>query len=381
MAKKGDRKPRPVYGDPTDPRGMAVMIAAFLEYLGVRAYTPRTIKSTEERLVQFLLWCQERDIQRPQDVSRPVLLRYQRHLFHKRKPDGQPLTFTTQQKALVTLKMFFRFLSRQNYIPANPASELELPRLEKRLPRHVLSASEVERVLAVPDVTTPLGLRDRAIMETFYSTGLRRSELIELSLYDVDLERRLVTVRLGKGRKDRVVPIGERAAAWVSKYTLDVRPQLVLEPDRAVLFLTYQGFAFAPDCLSKLVSQYVDASGIGKTGACHLFRHAMATLMLENGADVRFIQEMLGHASLESTQIYTQVSIIKLRQIHAATHPAASLTRSTAPDLDEPKLGDLARHDPPEDLALEALEDLSDDASSFPSEAVPSDDEDDEDLG
>lgn len=343
MGRKGERKPRPVHGDPTDPQGMAVMIAAFLEHISVKAYTERTVKSSEERLVQFLLWCEERGIKRPSEVTRPVVLRYQRHLFHRRKPDGRPLTFNTQQKALVTLKMFFRFLARNNFLLYNPASEIDLPRPEKRLPRFILTASEAEQVLAVPDVKTPFGFRDRAIMETLYSTGIRRAEAINLTLYDVDLDRRTVSVRQGKGRKDRFVPIGERAAAWVEKYVRDVRPQLAIEPDSGALFLTYMGLAFAPDCLSKLVSEYVEASGIGKKGACHLFRHAMATLMLENGADVRFIQEMLGHASLESTQIYTHVSITKLREIHAATHPAAKLHAGEAPPESEAPRGDAAR--------------------------------------
>jgi integrase/recombinase XerD len=343
MGRKGEKRPRPVYGDPADPQGMAVMIAAFLEHMGVRAYTERTIKSSEERLVQFLVWLEERGIKRPSEVTRPVVLRYQRHLFHRRKPDGRPLTFTTQQKALVVLKMFFRFLARNNFLLYNPASEIDLPRPEKRLPRHVLTASEAEQILAVPNVKTPFGFRDRAIMETLYSTGIRRSELINLSLYDVDLDRRTVIVRQGKGRKDRVVPIGERAAAWVDKYVRDIRPQLAIEPDSGVLFLTYMGLGFAPDCLSKLVSAYVDASGIGKKGACHLFRHAMATLMLENGADVRFIQEMLGHASLESTQVYTQVSITKLREIHAATHPAARLHAGEQPPESAVTRADVAR--------------------------------------
>jgi integrase/recombinase XerD len=146
--------------------------------------------------------------------------------------------------------------------------------------------------------------------------------MINLKLYDLDTERGTLTIRQGKGRKDRVIPIGERASAWVDKYVREVRPQLVVEPDDHTVFLSNAGEPFCLDHLSNLVRDYVDKADIGKRGACHLFRHSMATLMLENGADIRFIQQMLGHADLNSTQIYTHVSIQKLKQIHTATHPA-----------------------------------------------------------
>ncbi|MGH3266261.1 MAG: tyrosine-type recombinase/integrase [Trebonia sp.] len=126
------------------------------------------------------------------------------------------------------------------------------------------------------------------------------------------------------GRKDRMIPTGERAAAWTGRYLADVRPRLAVEPDDGVLFLTVDGTAFSPDWLTGLVADYVKRSGVGKPGACHLFRHTMATLMLEGGADIRFIQQMLGHADISTTHIYTQVSLRQLRAIHTATHPAAS---------------------------------------------------------
>ena len=129
-------------------------------------------------------------------------------------------------------------------------------------------------------------------------------------------------VRQGKGKKDRMIPIGERALTWVEKYQVEVRPQLTMPDDEGSLFLTHLSQAFTPNRLTQMVREYIDMADIGKRGSCHLFRHTMATLMLENGADVRFIQAMLGHVSLETTQIYTQVSIRKLKDIHTATHPA-----------------------------------------------------------
>lgn len=164
---------------------------------------------------------------------------------------------------------------------------------------------------------------------------MRRAELARLTIYDIDPERGTVMIRQGKGKKDRVVPIGERAIAWVQKYLDEARPGLVNEPDDGFLFLAYTGLPFSPDLLTRWVGEYVDAANIGKRGSCHMFRHSVATLMLERGADIRYVQEMLGHASIKTTQLYTKVSIRQLKAIHTATHPSAKLERSTELPVDE----------------------------------------------
>ena len=164
-----------------------------------------------------------------------------------------------------------------------------------------------------------------------YSTGLRRMEIIALKLYDLSLDRGLLLVRQGKGNKDRYVPIGERAIAWLEKYIREGRPQLAVEPDDMSVFLTAQGEPFSRDHMSFTVKERIDAAKLGKTGSCHLFRHTMATLMHENGADIRHIQVMLGHADIRTTEIYTQVAIRTMQQVHAATHPAAMLERGECP--------------------------------------------------
>jgi integrase/recombinase XerD len=216
-------------------------------------------------------------------------------------------------------------------LATNPAAELELPRVTaQRLPQPLTDA-EIIDVLARVEPTTPIGLRNRALLETGYSTGLRRMELIRLRLYDLDLARGVVVVREGKGQKDRVVPIGERAIAWLEKYLDEARPEFVIEPDEGTVFLTRRGRPFHPNNLSRLTRDYLEAAGIAKRGACHLLRHTMATGMLEHGADVRVIQEILGHARLTTTQLYTRVSIRLLKAVHTATHPAAMLARPAAP--------------------------------------------------
>lgn len=307
------------------PRQLAAFVAlcaAYFEALRVQNYSEKTIESREHHLREFVKWAHERSLARPSEVTKPILERYQRHLYHHRKKNGQPLSFRSQHGCLVPVRALFKWLCRHNHLLANPAADLDLPRAEKRLPRHVLTASEAERVLAMPDVSEPMGLRDRAILEAFYSTGMRRMELMGLKLYDLDAERGTVFVRQGKGKKDRMIPMGERAFAWVMRYVEEARPSLALTPDDGVVFLTNVGTAFEPNRLTQLVRDYVDAAEIGKTGSCHLFRHTCATLMLENGADIRFIQQLLGHEKLETTQIYAQVSIRMLKEVHARTHPA-----------------------------------------------------------
>jgi integrase/recombinase XerD len=301
------------------------LLEKHLEDLLLKNYSEYTIKGRRVHIGFFLDWCNERGITEPVEVTRTVLESYQRHVFHYRKKNGEPLSFTGQHDRIVPLRVWFRWMARQHHILHNPASELELPRLGMRLPKAVLTASEAEQVMQQTNIHDPLGLRDRAILETLYSTGMRRLELVNLTLWDLDLERATVAIRQGKGKKDRMIPIGERALGWIDRYQKDMRPELIVGRDpaiRSTLFLTHTGEAFTPNRLTQLVRGYVQAADLGKTGSCHLFRHTMATLMLENGADIRYIQAMLGHVELSTTQIYTQVSIRKLKEIHTATHPA-----------------------------------------------------------
>jgi integrase/recombinase XerD len=324
------------------------------EALLTTGYSSDTVRARRVAIRRFIVWCDERGITGPADISKPVLQRYQRHLFYYRKPDGTPLTLGSQHGALAPLKTWFKWLARENHILYNPASELDLPKLPKRLPRSILSVQEVEATLSEADPSTPYGLRDRALLELLYSTGLRRMEAAHLALYDVDAQRRLVFVREGKGSKDRVVPIGERALAWLERYLTQARPQLIAA-DCEALFVTDYGEPVSPEFVANHVRRYMDFAGIKKAGATHLLRHAMATHMLEAGADVRILQALLGHAQLNTTEIYTHVSIEHLRAIHDATHPA-KLRRdgdaqdglaggSSPPDARDALLADLAGED------------------------------------
>jgi len=311
-----------------------------LEWLLVSNYSEDTADHARWSIGDFVRWAEQRGMQHPMEVTRPILESYQRYLYYYRQKNGQPLTFRTQHSRLTPICRWFRWLVRNNHILYNPASDLDLPRMEKRIPRTIFTADEVEHVMVVPDIQTPMGLRDRAMLETFYSTGVRRKELVRLKLYDVDRERATLTIRLGKGQKDRMIPIGERALAWVGKYLREARPQLAVEPDDATLFLTQYGEPFNPDALSNLTRDLIAEANLGKSGSCHTFRHTMATLMLEGGANLRYIQQMLGHAEISSTEIYTHVAIRKLQKIHAATHPGATLKRKPSSITSENGLDD-----------------------------------------
>ena len=300
-----------------------------LKALQVQNYSEFTVRGRAGHIQFFLDWLKDRGITEPAEVTRPVLERYQRHLFHHRKVNGDPLSFRSQHARLVPLRVWFRWMTRQNYILHNPASEIELPRLGRALPKNIFSATEVERIMLQPDIEEPIGLRDRALLEVLYSTGMRRLELVRLKLFELQLERGLILINQGKGNKDRYVPIGERAVRWLEKYIREGR-HLAVEPDDFTVFLTAQGEPFSRDHLSFTVKERIDAAKLGKTGSCHLFRHTMATLMHENGADIRHIQQMLGHEDIKTTQIYTQVAIRALQQVHAATHPAEM--HPTSPD-------------------------------------------------
>ncbi len=323
MPARGQRPPKAVPGDPEDGQGFPVMIAEFCEHLAVRGYALTSLKNQRTALALLAGWLIERGVSRPCEVTKPMLDAYQRAIFYMRKRDGQPLSFRSQEARLIPIRGFFRWLVRTNRILYNPASEIELPRKEQRLPRGVLSAEEAERVLALADLSDPLGLRDRAMMELFYATGIRRAELAHLTVFELDVERCTLIVRQGKGRRDRMIPTGQRAAAWCARYLSDARPKLAIEPDDGTLFLTAEGVAFSLQTLTYMMGSYV-RRGAGKPGACHIFRHTMATVMLDGGADIRFIQQMLGHVNITSTQVYTQVSLRKLAAIHHATHPGAS---------------------------------------------------------
>lgn len=312
---------------PIEHTAFYAYLREYNETMRVRGYSVPTLHRRESDIRRFVGWCDERGVSRPQDVTKPILERYQKHLFYYRQRNGEPLTATTQAHYLVSVRQFFKWLTQENHLLYNPASELVVPKTRARLP-HVLSEDEVMQLLEQPDTVTPFGVRDRAILELFYSTGIRRTELINLQTHDLALNQHTLSVRGGKGDKDRVVPIGERALRWLRRYLDDVRPHLLLSVNEQTVFLTDYGAPFRDNKMGDRVRRYIKQAGLDIPGSCHLLRHACATHMLENGAELRYIQVLLGHSQLNSTEIYTHVSIRKLQEVHARTHPARDEDRA-----------------------------------------------------
>ncbi|QTF09860.1 site-specific tyrosine recombinase XerC [Brenneria izadpanahii] len=295
----------------------------YLDHLSAAGYSRRTMESYRERLLPFAAWCEDRGLLHAPQVSLSGLEGYQRWLRGYRKADGKPLTAGSQLNRLSAIRMLFRWLLRRHVILYNPAEMLQLPKEERRLPAQVLSEEETGGVLQSVESGTVIGLRNRVILEVLWSTGVRRTEAANLMLSDIDLSRGVMAVRQGKGNKDRVVPLGERACKWLVRYLNHARPELAKRYDSGHLFISHRGKGLARATLTQMAGKAIRGTGhLDKPGACHVFRHSMATQMLENGADTRHIQAILGHEKLETTQIYTRVAIGHLKQVHERTHPA-----------------------------------------------------------
>ena len=287
----------------------------------VRGYSKSTLHRRESDIRRFIGWCDERSLSHPNQVTKPILESYQRYLFHYRQANDQPLSATSQNHYLTSVRQYFKWLTQENYLLYNPASELIIIQQTPSLPV-VLSIEEIKRLMQQPDTRTPDGIRDRAILELFYSTGIRRSELCNLTLKDISLTRQTLYIRKGKGNKDRLIPIGESALHWLKQYLNQARQEYLTDIHQETLFLNDYGDLFRDNKLGDKVKRFMRNAGIDVIGSCHLLRHAMATHMLENGAELRYIQAMLGHSNVNTTQIYTHVSIRKLQEVHRMTHPA-----------------------------------------------------------
>ena len=295
-------------------------------YLGVRkarALSPRTLEGEEYRLRLFASWlsAEREKLRSLVEIDRSVLDDYAIYLGVYEDADGHRLKASTRHAYLSAVRSFFTWLESRGKLLLNPAEDLALPKVPKRLPRGVLTAEEVTRVLRVPDLETPLGLRNRTLLELLYSTGIRNAELRALKLADLNFAEGLVTVHEGKGTKDRVVPMGEAAASFLRRYLDESRPSLRRSRFEEHVILSRFGKALSKAQLIRLMEATGRKAGLGKPLTCHGLRHSCATHMLQGGADIRHIQEMLGHATLSATEIYTHVAPTDLKRVHARCHP------------------------------------------------------------
>lgn len=308
---------------------------AYLEDCLARRQSSQTVDEKRSMVGMFVKWCLSQSITNVAQIDRELLNRYLHYLHKYRKPIKQePLNVSTIRNRLTAVKIFLERLYFFEIIHINLARWIELPVTPKRLPKGFLTVVEIERILSQTTLFGSKGIRDRAVMETYYATGVRRMELACLNTSDIDFEKAILTVNHGKGGHERRVPIADRACQWITVYLEQVRPKLANIESGVTLFLANDGLKYRPQQLTRLASKYVRRAGIKKPGACNLFRHSTATLMHENGADIRYVQEMLGHADISTTQVYTHVSINKLRQIYKMTHPASNYDKNT-PNLSD----------------------------------------------
>ena len=297
------------------------LLAHWQAWMEVRNLSPHTVLIRLQSMGMFAAWLAERSVTQAGVVTRPMVEAYQRYLHRYRKRNGALMGVAGQYQRLKGIEHFFRWCSRKNHISANPASDIEYPRLGRSLP-DFFTAGELERIFSVPDVNTPEGIRDRALLELLYSTGLRRSEAAHLTLMDVERGRGVLRVVKGKGSKDRYVPLGNRAWLWLDRYLREVRPRWSIDAGDYSLFFNANQTAMTPNQVTSRTGRIVVKAGLSGRGSCHRFRHTFATHLLENGCDLRLIQGMLGHAGMEMTARYTQVSIKQLCAAHGAFHPA-----------------------------------------------------------
>jgi len=304
--------------------GFAEIIERYRDDCHAREQSETTVVGKTGMIEMFAAWCLSNGVATPAEVTLQTLEAYRLHLRqeHKRR-DGRPIDKATRRNHLTAVRVFLHRMKRRGHLAVDAGEDLDLPRRNRKLKQVWLTADEAATVSFETLSRGPRGLRDLAILEVLFATGIRRIELARLNVQDLDFGACTLKVEKGKGDEARYVPIAARALAAVRLYLTEVRPKLATMHSDEALFLDNRGKRFRVQQLSRLVARYIAMSGVPKRGACNVYRHTTATLMLENGADLRHIQKMLGHADISTTQIYTHVAIGPLKRVYARTHPAA----------------------------------------------------------
>jgi integrase/recombinase XerD len=294
---------------PRSRQSLSEWQAAYLQQRQEQGAAPATVAAYRQDLQRFLAWAEARGLRFPSQLTVALLEAYQQDLAHS------TLAPRTQVAALKRLQHWLAALQQAGGLLSNPALRLALPRLSRALPPEVWSVAEIEAILAQPDVTTPLGLRDRALLELLYACALRVGEVCRLQPKDLDLGEGWLWVREGKSLKDRRVPLAERAVTWLQRYLHEARPLLLTwaRHEAPALFLSREGRALSPNVAEYRLRLYVRRALGQRRGSCHRFRFSVASLLLENGCDLRQIQAFLGHAHLRTSQYYARPTLGGLR--------------------------------------------------------------------
>lgn len=295
---------------------MESYVSQFINYLAVeRGLAQNTLESYGRDLRQFQSYLQNSQMDILKDSSRNTILTYLNNLQTKGR------AVSTISRNLAAIKSFYQYLVRERYLEKDPAANLESPKLEKKLPK-ILTIAEVEELLKQPNAFLPAGLRDKAMLELLYATGIRVSELISLNISDVNLDMGYIKC-FGKGAKERIVPLGSIAAKCVQEYINKGRTKLVRTYEESALFVNHHGNRLTRQGFWKIIKKYAQEANILREITPHTLRHSFATHLLENGADLRSVQEMLGHADISTTQIYTHVTKNRLKEVYDKAHPRA----------------------------------------------------------
>jgi len=292
-------------------------LMSFLSSLKTRNYAPATIRVYREQLKVFGRFLKEKRIDDVRQVTHQDLSEYQDQV------SNQPISLPTQALRIRAVKRLYEHLMNENHLLMNPSARITEPPMGERLPKVLLTSEEVNKILKQPNLSLMVGIRDRAVLELLYSTGIRVGECEALTVYDVEIKARLLRIRSGKGRKERVVPLGKEAAKWIKEYQQRVRPRSSrLAPHVRNLFLAVTGNPMTAKMTRAMIHKYVKQARIKKKGiTCHTFRHTFATELIKNGADIISVQKLLGHKDIKSTLIYTRVVPLDLKKTHQETHP------------------------------------------------------------
>ena len=300
------------------------LIPIYLKHLKTLGRPYNTIKGEKYGLKTLMRFLDEEHIYHVEDITGDVMEEYQEDLAFRLTAKGTLLSLVSRERVLCTARTFTRYLKEKDYLLHDPGERIKLPKSPKRLPKAILSISEVKKLLNAPDMRTNRGYRDRVILEVLYDTAIRRAEMAGIKIPDLDLDAGYIKVK-GKGNKERVVPVNKRVCEMTGNYILGIRPSFIKQDDPGYLILNRSGNKMVPNGIYVVVKKCVSLAGIKKNVTTHTLRHTCASHMLKNGAPVRHLQEMLGHESLESTQIYTHVTINDLKEIHTKYHPGEKM--------------------------------------------------------
>ena len=296
-------------------------VRAYLNALVIEGRSPCTVKGAKSALKQLAGFLADCGVEAINGIDHAVLTRYREDIAWRFTPKGKPLTARSQAELLGHVRAFGRYWVREERLLTDPSVRLMNPKRPRRLPKAILETAEVDAMTGLADLHSLRGFRNRVVLEVLYSSALRREEITHLTLNDVDTQTGYVYVRNGKGGKDRVVPLGKSVCDLIDSYLKGIRPEWPNAGKSDALFLNRWGNPMNPNAVWAIVRKYAKLADIQKPTSTHTFRHSCATHMVRNGAPIRHIQEMLGHESLETTQIYTRVTINDLREMHQKFHP------------------------------------------------------------